>query len=57
MTDTEGVAKMTCVCTRTVQNWMAEKKIPYIRISPRCVRFNKRAVTEALGKFTVKAAA
>lgn len=53
-TDTEGVAKLAYVCPRTVQNWVAEKKIPVIRISPRCVRFNKRAVLQALQKFTVK---
>ena len=54
LTDTHGVARLAVVSPRTVQNWVAQKKIPVIRISPRCVRFNKRAVTEALAKFTVK---
>jgi len=52
--DTKGVAKLGRVSPRTVQNWCAQKKIPVIRISPRCVRFNKRAVTAAIEKFTVK---
>ena len=55
--DTESVARLAVVSPRTVQNWVAQKKIPVIRISPRCVRYNKRAVASALAKFTVKEAA
>jgi predicted site-specific integrase-resolvase len=54
--DTEGVAKLAVVSPRTIQNWVAQKKIPVIRISSRCVRYNKQAVTAALAKFTVKEA-
>jgi hypothetical protein len=54
--DTEGVARLAVVSPRTVQNWVAQKKIPVIRISPRCVRYNKRAIAAALAKFTVEAA-
>jgi predicted site-specific integrase-resolvase len=54
--DTEGVARLAVVSPRTVQNWVAQKKIPVIRISSRCVRYNKQAVAAALAKFTVKEA-
>jgi hypothetical protein len=54
LTDTKGVAKLAVVLQRTVQNWVAQKKIPVIRISPRCVRFDKRAVAAAIAKFIVK---
>ena len=51
LTDTEGVAKLAVVSPRTVQNWVAQKKLPVIRISPRCVRFNKPDVMRALERF------
>jgi len=54
LTDTKGVAKLAFVCPRTVQNWVAERKIPFIKLSPRCLRFDKRAVLRAIQKFTVK---
>jgi len=54
LTDTKGVAKLAVVSWRTVQNWVAQKKIPVIRISPRCVRFDQRAVAAAMAKFIVK---
>jgi len=41
---------------RSVDNWQRQKKIPYIKISPRCVRFYLPAVLAALRKFEVKEA-
>jgi hypothetical protein len=42
------------VCPRSVSNWQSKKLIPFIRISPRCVRYSWPAVERALAKFTVK---
>ncbi|HMF46807.1 MAG TPA: hypothetical protein VKE29_09050 [Candidatus Udaeobacter sp.] len=39
---------------RSVDNWQRQKKIPYIKISPRCVRFYLPSVLVALRKFEVK---
>jgi hypothetical protein len=41
---------------RSVDNWQKEKKIPFIRISARCVRFHLPSVLAALQKFEVKEA-
>ena len=41
---------------RSVDNWQRQKKIPYIKISPRCVRFYLPAVLAALRRFEVKEA-
>jgi hypothetical protein len=42
--------------TRSVDNWQKERKIPFIRISARCVRFHLPSVLAALRKFEVKEA-
>ena len=55
--DADSVAKFAVVTPRTVRKWVAQGKIPVIRISRRCVRFDKRAVAAAIAKFTVKEAA
>jgi predicted site-specific integrase-resolvase len=52
--DTKGVARLAVVSPRTVQKWVAQRKIPVIRISPGCVRFSKRAVVAALAKLTIE---
>ena len=49
-----GVAAEANVSKRTVDTWMLQKKIPFIRISPRCVRFDVPKVLAALARFTVK---
>jgi hypothetical protein len=48
------VAKAASVSLRTIENWMGQRRIPYIRLSRRCVRFRITAVLAALGKFEVK---
>jgi len=48
------VAKAASVSPRTVEIWMLEKRIPYIRLSPRCVRFDLPSVLAALKKFTIR---
>jgi hypothetical protein len=35
---------------RSIDNWQRQKKIPFIRISPRCVRFHLPSVLAALRK-------
>jgi hypothetical protein len=39
---------------RSVDNWQKQKKIPFIRISARCVRFHLPSVLAALRKFEVR---
>ena len=51
------IAKVASVSCRTIDAWMKAKKIPFIRLSNRCIRFNRRAVLRALGAYTVKEAA
>jgi hypothetical protein len=50
------LARALNASTRSVDNWQKEKKIPFIRISPRCVRFHLPSVLSALRKFEVKEA-
>jgi hypothetical protein len=48
------LARALNASSRSVDNWQRQKKIPYIKISPRCVRFYLPAVLAALRKFEVK---
>jgi hypothetical protein len=48
------VARAASVSPRTIENWMGQRRIPYIRLSPRCVRFHIAGVLAALRKFEVK---
>jgi excisionase family DNA binding protein len=41
------------VSTRTLDKWVAEKKVPFYRLSPRMVRFNLDEVVAALRRFRV----
>jgi hypothetical protein len=50
------LARAMNVSPRTVDNWQKQKKIPCIKISPRCVRFQLASVLAALRKFEVRAA-
>ena len=42
------------VSTRTVDKWVAQKKIPFFRLSPRMIRFDLDDVAAALRRFKVK---
>jgi len=42
---------MSC---RSIDNWQKQRKIPFIRISPRCVRFHLPSVLAALRRFEVR---
>jgi excisionase family DNA binding protein len=50
----EEVARAVSVSPRTVENWMAQKRIPFIRLSPRLIRFDLERVKTALKKYEVK---
>jgi len=50
------VARKACVSPRCVDNWIAQRKIPAIRISRRCIRFSLPAVMRALERFEIKEA-
>ena len=50
------LARAINVSARTVDNWQRQKKIPFIRISTRCVRFHLPSVLAALRRFEVKEA-
>jgi hypothetical protein len=41
---------------RSVDNLTAKKLIPYIKISPRCVRFSLEAVLRALNRLEIREA-
>jgi len=55
--NTAQLASKANVHKRSISNWVRQKKIPCIRIPPRCVRYKWRDVEKALAKFTVKEAA
>jgi hypothetical protein len=40
---------------RTVDRWVAEKRIPVLRFSKRCLRFDADECDAALRRFTVEA--
>jgi hypothetical protein len=48
------LAKAISVSPRTVDNLQREKKLPFLRLSKRCVRFHLPSVLRALGRFEVK---
>jgi hypothetical protein len=50
------LARALSMSSRSVDNLQRAKKIPCIKISPRCVRFHLPSVLAALGKFEVKEA-
>jgi len=39
---------------RTIQRWIAIKKIPFVRVSPQILRFDLSKVLDCLGKFEVE---
>jgi hypothetical protein len=48
------VALAASVSCRSVENWMRAKRIPFLRLSRRCVRFSWPAVRRALERFEIK---
>ena len=42
------------VSVRSVDNWIAQKRIPYIRLSARLIRFDLNRVKAALARYEIK---
>jgi len=42
------------VSPRTIDSWMAEKRIPFLRLSSRLIKFNRERVIAALSRYEVK---
>jgi excisionase family DNA binding protein len=52
-TRSEAAAELR-VSVRTFDKWVAEKKVPFYRLSPRMIRFDLDEVMAALRRFRVK---
>ena len=50
----DELGKFLQVSERTIDTWIAKRKVPFIRISPRMIRFNLGDVERALTRYTVK---
>ena len=50
------LARAINVSSRTVDNWQKSKRIPYLKLSARCVRYHLPSVLAALRKFEVREA-
>jgi excisionase family DNA binding protein len=48
------VAVAINVSPRTVDNWMAQKRIPFLKLSARLIRFDLERVQAALGRYEIK---
>jgi len=42
------------VCPRTIDSWMAQKRIPFLRLSARLIKFNLERVKAALARYEVR---
>ena len=47
------LASVLGVSTRTIENWLAEKRIPQLRLSARLTRFCLRKVEAALARYEI----
>jgi excisionase family DNA binding protein len=54
LVDKRVIARLFNISERTVENWVAQKKIPLIRMGRRTVRFRLADVRRALDRKTVK---
>ena len=52
--DKKDVALAFGVSVKAVDKWVAEKKIPFIRVSAKCVRFRPAAIQGYLNRRTVR---
>jgi hypothetical protein len=42
------------VCPRTLDSWCAQKRIPFLRLSARLIRFDLERVKAALARYEIK---
>jgi len=47
------LAEAVSLSTRSIENLVRQRKIPVVRISPRCTRFHLPSVISALRRFEV----
>jgi excisionase family DNA binding protein len=52
--DKQAIAKHFGVSVRTVDRWIAEKRIPYIKFGRRCIRFRWGDVERAINRLVVQ---
>jgi excisionase family DNA binding protein len=52
--DKRAIAKRYGVSTRTVDRWIAERRVPYIRFGRRCIRFRWPDVERAINRLVVQ---
>jgi hypothetical protein len=50
------LARALSVSARSIDNWQRAKKIPFIRVTPRCVLFDLASVLVALKRFEIREA-
>src|SRR5262245_39338818 len=48
------LARVISVSPRTVDNWQKQKRIPYLKLSARCVRYHLPSVLAALRRFEIR---
>jgi hypothetical protein len=51
-----ALARILSVSVRTIDNFVRQRKIPAVRISNRCIRFDPLRVLAALRRFELKEA-
>ena len=54
LVDKKCLAKSLHVSIRTVDSLMASRKVPFVRLTKRCVRFDLQKVQEALNRFEIR---
>jgi excisionase family DNA binding protein len=50
----QELALIVGVSPRTIDNWIAQKRIPFIRLSARLIKFNWERVKAALARYEIK---
>ena len=48
------LARAINVSLRTIDNWQKQKRIPFLKLSARCVRYHLPSVLRALRKFEIR---
>jgi len=51
------LAKILSISPRTIDSWIAQRRIPALKFGRRCVRFDLQEVREALRHFRIEASA
>ncbi len=54
LVDKRVIARIFGVSERTIENWVAQRKIPFLRIGHRTMKFRIADVRRALDRKTVK---